>query len=324
MSVKLSVPTHLLSRPEVAEAVQTLILVLGGRDAPSKQAVDTPARSKAVLPPIQPPDAPPEPRRAAPTAVPQGVPAVAEDEPALSESEPEGMSLETFFDGLPLNSQRFLAILQEKGVVKVDEMVERLGLKNAKAVGGITGAIGRWGPVRGVKLPYERFILDGVRAWRWTGPAMARGIPPSDKPARKAAPPAAKKAPRRARKPAAQKTDALPTTIDGMLANLGPKALRLAEVLRKRGTLARSEAAAAAGAEHVSEVTGLIREINATAKHLGQKLALDDLDVKGGISYRWLGLQAPEPKPEEAPGDTDLSTATIVSKGGLIRRRRKP
>ena len=324
MSVKLSVPTHLLSRPEIAEAVQSLILVLGGREVPARQAAPAAKQPPKLQAPTEQSVAPAEARRPAPTAVPLGAPAVELDDAPS----PVDMSLEAFFDGLPVNSQRFLGILQEKGVVKVEEMVDRLGLKNAKAVGGITGAIGRWGPVRGVDLPYERFILDGVRAWKWTGPVMARGIPPAEKPTRKAA---AKKAPRRASKPAV-KAAAAPSakpaparsdasaTVDDMLANLSPKALRLAEVLRERGRLGRGEAASAAGADNVSEVSDLIREINASAKHLGQSLASDNLDLKGNVTYSWLGLKAPAPKPAEVASDT---TDTVVSKGGLIRRRRK-
>jgi len=44
-----------------------------------------------------------------------------------------------------------------------------LGLSVPKAMGGITGSIGRWAPVRGIKVPYEAITVEGERAWKWIG-----------------------------------------------------------------------------------------------------------------------------------------------------------
>lgn len=290
MSVKLSVPTHLLAQPEVAEAVQRLILVLGGRSVSA--APSAPASAPRAQRVVQAPAAP----------------AVVAAPPAKAKRRPQPkMTLNEFVDGLPGNSKKFLAIVHGLRVVKVSEMVRRLGLTNAKAVGGITGAIGRWGPARGVELPYERFILDGERAWRWIGPTAGLNLP--------AVPDAQTAAP----STPAPVVSSEPTVND-LLAQVSPAARRLAKALQAQSKLSAAEAAEAAQVKGAVALRKVVKELNAVAKPLGQRLVSDDLDVKGGVSYTWNGLQPVAPKVEPATPDDSIEEK---GKGGLIRRRRR-
>lgn len=298
MSVKLSVPTHLLSQPEIAQAVQRLILVLGGRTEPQERPVPTtqsaPVRVVA-----------PEPVATRPAA------ALA---PPTTNQQPV-MSLAEFIESLPDNSKRFLAVVHGLKVVKVNEMVRRLGVKNAKAVGGITGAIGRWGPARGVTLPYERFILDGERAWRWIGPTTGLRLPPV--PDVQDAPPALPILPPEPVAPAEP-------TVVGLLSQVSPAARRFAKALQSQSVLSVTAAAEAAQVQGMGALRTLAAELNAVAKPFDQRLVRDDLDVKGNITYCWQGLQD---KPAPKPAETLMSTADAVAdkpkQGGLIRRRRR-
>lgn len=76
-----------------------------------------------------------------------------------------------FKASLPEKGQQFLTLLKVRGTVTISEVVDKLSLNAPKAVGGITGTIGRWAPVRGVPLPYEETEVDGEKAWRWIGVA---------------------------------------------------------------------------------------------------------------------------------------------------------
>lgn len=363
MSVKLSVPAHLLVRPDVSQAVQALILALGGKSAAARQMA---SRAASAQPTPAKAASPTKARRAKP-----------ESSPA-----PQKMSLEEFVASLPENSRRFIEIVRERGVIKASEMVRLLGLKNAKAVGGITGAIGRWGPARGVELPYERITLEGERAWRWlTGDAgerrEARTVPAApvtpisfplpapaprrrrskksektekatksekaaqtEKTAKAAKAAKAEKAEKAASKApsqtaatdeaAAQTTSGAPTTVDGILDTLSPTARRLAVALREAGTLDGTQAATTAGVA-IGDLRDLLKEINGAASHLDQRLALDDLDVTGNVTYKWLGLQAKAPKKApttaeklaEKAKEEDENAEVSVAPGGLIRRRRR-
>ena len=44
--------------------------------------------------------------------------------------------------------------------------MEALGLGDARAIGGITGALARWAPKKGVALPYR--VDEDAEGRRWT------------------------------------------------------------------------------------------------------------------------------------------------------------
>jgi hypothetical protein len=92
-----------------------------------------------------------------------------------------GERYHAFVRNLPPRSQAFLRLVEERGTVTIGEVMRALGLLQPKAMGGITGSIGRWAPVKQVPLPYEQLERDGERAWRWIGiPGVTRGahVPP--------------------------------------------------------------------------------------------------------------------------------------------------
>lgn len=76
---------------------------------------------------------------------------------------------EEFVNNLPDRSQRFLALVKERGTVTIGEAMKALDVSVGKAMGGITGSIGRWAPARGLDVPYEVIKVDGERAYKWLG-----------------------------------------------------------------------------------------------------------------------------------------------------------
>ncbi|MCB9549682.1 MAG: hypothetical protein H6706_28075 [Myxococcales bacterium] len=85
-------------------------------------------------------------------------------------AEPGAGDLDAFLAALPERSRAFLLLVRERGVLGIDEAMERLDIQAGKAVGGLTGSIARWAPVHGVEVPFTAIQgIDGKRAWRWTG-----------------------------------------------------------------------------------------------------------------------------------------------------------
>ncbi len=72
----------------------------------------------------------------------------------------------SFVCNLPERQLKFLELLYRHGEMTTAEMLQALDLSTIKALGGLTGSIARWAPVRGVPLPYER---TGTPGYRWVG-----------------------------------------------------------------------------------------------------------------------------------------------------------
>lgn len=138
--ITLEIDPARLEDPVVAQAVAAVMLALEGADARKPAAKATP-------------------RPASPAPAPQA-PAAATDSDA---------AYAAFFEQLPQRSQRFLTLLEEVGTLTISEAVTRLELAKPKSLGGITGAIVRWAPTRGAKVPFEKLTIEGERAWRWIG-----------------------------------------------------------------------------------------------------------------------------------------------------------
>ncbi|RTL23906.1 MAG: hypothetical protein EKK55_12480 [Rhodocyclaceae bacterium] len=75
--------------------------------------------------------------------------------------------LRDFVADLPERSRRFIELVREHGTLTWAAAMSGLGLDSPKALGGVTGTIGRWAPIRGVTLPYESVTIEGERAWVW-------------------------------------------------------------------------------------------------------------------------------------------------------------
>lgn len=74
-----------------------------------------------------------------------------------------------YLDTLSGTSRRFLELLEQRRELTVAEAGEALGLRRYQTLGGITGAIVRWAPTRGVPVPFEKVDLGGEPGWRWLG-----------------------------------------------------------------------------------------------------------------------------------------------------------
>jgi hypothetical protein len=185
-TIQIEIPLDALSRANVARALADLTLALGGHAvgaaAPAAPApkvekptvvaapVDVEAAVKA--------DKPAKSDKPAKAAKPAKPAKPAKARPATGKTAPrpelEGLSVEArwdaYFKELPLNSQRFLDLLKEKGRLTLPEAVVQLQLDNPKAMGGLTGAMARWAPKQGVKVPYDTLQdTNGTRYWVWKG-----------------------------------------------------------------------------------------------------------------------------------------------------------
>lgn len=138
-SITLEIDPARLEDPHVAKAVAAVMLALEAFDA--RKAPQATASAPAAAPAAKAPAA---------------------DTDAQS-------AYDAFFAALPQPSQNFLTLLEKAGTMTITEAVAKLGLSKPKSLGGITGAISRWAPVRGAKVPFEKLTIDGERAWRWIG-----------------------------------------------------------------------------------------------------------------------------------------------------------
>ncbi|MCA9563621.1 MAG: hypothetical protein KC561_09035 [Myxococcales bacterium] len=140
MAINITVPLEALDSERVATALANLVL------APGKVETETVVdKSKKTR------------RRAAPKPVP------------LDDGRSADERWEDFYGALPDRSQKFLDLVKAKGELTISEAMSQLDVDIPKAMGGITGSIGRWAPVKGVEVPYEAaFDSKGERVWRWT------------------------------------------------------------------------------------------------------------------------------------------------------------
>jgi hypothetical protein len=159
MSIKLDIHLDALRDPVVAQALADLMTALG-RGAVTQPPAPAP---KASAPASRPVAAPKATKAAASSANDRRLPGDAAERYAR------------FVAGLPERSQRFLDLVEQRGLLRMGEAMEILGVDIPKAMGGITGSIGRWAPERGVAVPYETLSVDGERAWKWVGKPTAEG-----------------------------------------------------------------------------------------------------------------------------------------------------
>ncbi len=151
MSIKLDIDLDALRDPAVARALADLMVALGqGTSAPVSVRAQFSAPAVAV---------------AAAEAAPRS--ARKSRRQMLRGDAAERYA--RFVAGLPERSQRFLDLVKTRGLVRMGEAMKALGVEIPKAMGGITGSIGRWAPERGVTVPYETISLEGERAWKWIG-----------------------------------------------------------------------------------------------------------------------------------------------------------
>ncbi|MCB9549684.1 MAG: hypothetical protein H6706_28085 [Myxococcales bacterium] len=308
----------------MAEAVEEFIFVLAGQAmAPAVAPVEAPAEPAPVAahpPPL--PAAPPAPARR-PVALPPPAPR-RRTRPAVVPVAEGLTGYEAFEAALPATSRRFLALVRARGTVGVGAVMEELGLATTKAVGGITGAIGRWAPERGVALPYEILTIDGERAWRWLD-----GRPAEEAPVAEEAPAAPPPRPRpRLVKPTPPPAPAVPEvveapapTLDDVYGQLSSMARKLVDAVREARSLTRQDAVNALGLSKASGLSPIVNEIRSLCDPLGLRFFQDTVDYRGVNVYEWA---APLPAAATAPGApaTDEADREFAT-DGVIRRRRK-
>lgn len=286
MGIKLEIELEALANPAVARALSQLLLALGNESpASTGDVVSEPSPAQADQPEVVPaPSAPVTPppvkKAAAPAARPSPAPKAAAPAPKVAESGPNGKDLSiheryrSFYEQLPERSRRFLDLVREHGTLTIDDAMQALDIKVPKAMGGITGSIGRWAPVRRVPIPYEAIeTSDGRRAWRWVGVdegERAPSKPPrASKPASASAARSSSAAKPAAAKPAAAKAPARPDAsgngFDRFLADLPSRSRQFVQLLRERGRLTISEVREEFKLARAKAVGGIIEPVKRIA-----------------------------------------------------------
>lgn len=98
-----------------------------------------------------------------------GEPVEGEGESTNSADDPWFTDHAEFFANLPERSQTFLRAVHQRGELTITDALPVMDIDQPKLMGGITGSIARWCPVRRVPVPYQATIIEGERVWRWIG-----------------------------------------------------------------------------------------------------------------------------------------------------------
>jgi len=160
-----------------------------------------------------------------------------------------------FVAKLPDRSRRFIELVRERGTLTIADAMSELNVTVPRAIGGITGSIGRWAPVRGVAIPYEAVEVDGERAWRWTGPED-EAVP----------------APEAVQAPEAEPE---PADWDAFAAALPGKSRKFLALLEGRGTLTVDEAVEALDLSGPRAMGGLTGAMRRSATKVGLALPFE-------------------------------------------------
>lgn len=164
MSIQIEVPFEAMVKPGVAEALSALMrsLAEAGDDAQPSQSGALSAYA-AVRPGAAHSEQPRKARKPRPRRT-------STSQQADLSHLPQQERWETYLQEVPEATRQFVQLLEEKGELTVEEAVEALNLASPKAMGGLTGAMRRWAPQRGITLPFEkRQRPDGSRYWIWLG-----------------------------------------------------------------------------------------------------------------------------------------------------------
>lgn len=325
MAITFDIELDVLRRPQVAQAVANLMQAisqsLATPEVPVPAVSATPkARAVAVAPepevaapaPAAPRAPAPPPRAAkerAPKAAPKAKAPAPEPAPraaAKAAVDVKPMSFTDFVAALPVTTQRFLQLVKTEGTLTRSRAIDGLGLDSGKQLGGLTGAIAKWAPRRGLAIPYETIELNGERAWRWTGPREV--LPVAEAPAAPAPAPveeAPTVRPPIRRRPKAEAAPSGPTRptapspragsagkraaeFDTLLAALPTDAARFMRTLRNEGRLSSDDAMAMFGFERPRQLGAIIEPIRRIGRDLGIAQPFEDERAADGKKvWRW-------------------------------------
>lgn len=149
VSIQIEVPLEALKRAPVAQALSDLMLLLGGQPTVERSAVAAPKTATR--------------RRRGPAKKPAPM-------PEIDTSIDPKTRWRQFVATRPERTRRFLTLLEQHGQLSVSQSVEYLNLPGPKAMGGLTGALRRWAPRKGIDLPFKAIQnAQGERCWVWEG-----------------------------------------------------------------------------------------------------------------------------------------------------------
>ncbi|MBN1945214.1 MAG: hypothetical protein JW797_06025 [Bradymonadales bacterium] len=186
MSINITIPLDALNDAKVARTMAELMLALGHVKAEGLRKQE----GAALLP------LPEQPATPAPATAPRrgrGRPPKPKTPAAPPPAQPPltgtlKEQFDQFMERLPDQSRKFLDLVRDRKVLTMSEAMEGLGVTIPKTMGGITGSIGRWAPLRGLPVPYVAGKNDkGERIWTWTLEEVGqpqkrkRGRPPKAK-----------------------------------------------------------------------------------------------------------------------------------------------
>ncbi|MBU0554012.1 hypothetical protein KKF91_21725 [Myxococcota bacterium] len=256
------------------------------------------------------PPAPP-PRLEAPRPAPPVMRRTPKPQQPIDQSLSDEERYEKFVEQLPERSKRFLELVQRKGTLTINDAMDELGITVPKAMGGITGSIGRWAPVRGVQIPYEAITVRGDRAWRWTGGAPSTTLT-TDNPTQLEG--------------GEEDMGALPTAaqMEQLLndADLPEKSRAFLELLKARGQLTRSEVLEhfnLSRAKAIGGVTEPLQRIGREQYGISKPFTSGMIEETGEKLWRW--PLAAEALRVEASSSDEAEEEPATTPGVRVRKR---
>jgi hypothetical protein len=338
-----------LEDPKVAQAAASLMLALGKQGGPVPVVEASAPQPVAAAPAPAPAKATPKPAvKAAAAPKPKAKPARRNPAPAPSTGDP----LQDLLAVVPERSRAFIDLVRTRGVLSIDDAMSELGISVPKAMGGITGSIGRWAPARGLTIPYEATMTeDGRRAWRWVGfEQQQSGKAPRARKSSKAGGRGKKSSGRGKRSKESSEggsTGSPPrevaavdvgtntpsdsadaARVEALLEAVPESSRRFMEVLREKGRLSMPEVLEIFGLARAKAVGGILEPLLRVAREHGIERPFDsDATATGEKIYLWPGqeLEASAPRPiaaapaaEEKPAPAELPKPR---EGVIIRKR---
>ncbi|MCB9543665.1 MAG: hypothetical protein H6703_14625 [Myxococcales bacterium] len=249
-------------------------------------------------------------------------------EPAAAPAAPAddadaGARYREFLANLPERSQKFIDLVRDRGQLTITEAMDALGIDVPKAMGGITGSIGRWAPVRGVPIPYEATTIEGERAWKWVGgpgTGKAGASPKAEAPAgvtpNAAAPVGAKQTSSVTEQKTEQTMAPDPAKVEALIEALPERSALFVRTLRQRGVLTMPEVLERFSLAKARAVGGIIDPIQRACEELGMEVPFNSTFAPtGDKAWVWPGseIRRSEPEPLTLPSFEATSAAPAMA-----------
>lgn len=331
MAVTIQIDMERLNEPAIAKALANLLLAMGGVATTQAKPAEAPAASEAPTAPSAPaapavneaPAAPKAPARTRAAEAPKAAAPAAEAPKAEAPAGGDDMvqRYRDFVANLPERSRKFLELVKRKGIVTIEDAMNELDIAVPKAMGGITGSIGRWAPVRGVPIPYEATTIEGERAWKWVGgpgTGKAGASPKAEAPAgvtpSAAAPVGAKQTSSETEQKTEQTMAPDPAKVDALIEALPERSALFVRTLRQRGVLTMPEVLERFSLAKARAVGGIIDPIQRACEELGMEVPFNSTFAPtGDKAWVWPGSEIRRSEPEPLTLPTFEATAAAPS-----------